>query len=157
MTAYDRVKRGIKWIDKNKTICGQNWRLKIDIEALRFADPDKGPLGQLFGAYYVGLNKLRIASGGGSQLGFRTEYNIANDARELKIAWRQALYTDLKWDHHKLMSIRSILGTTYTIYKNDEDKYLMDIHPCYGGVFAGKTKYKNRDSVVRAIRKLSYG
>jgi hypothetical protein len=153
LTVEQRVKRGIEWLDNDtKNIVSKNWRSLIRLDNLRFANPNKGPLGQLFGDYVTGLKKLRII-GGGSDYGFRSQYRKLGDPTDLKLAWAKALKTDPSWKNLGHSRIRLILGIRYVIFVDDEGIYRV------GFIKSGLAhKYPNRftsySSSKRFVRKL---
>lgn len=143
-TAKERVKKGVAWLDRQNNLKG--WRNRVNPDTMQFANPDKGPLGQLFGDYLSGLKALRII-GGGSDFGFRS----GGDPAELKQVWQCELITDEKWDHcNEWYAYKSIKGIRYDLCKEKDGKISI-----FEKDVLVKTGYSSYDSAKRAVRKLS--
>jgi hypothetical protein len=155
-TVKQRVENGITCLDNgvDRGNTPKNWRSIINIDNLRFADPDKGPLGQIYGSYYDGLKKLRIV-GGGSECGFRTEYNRYYDAKELKEMWTHLLRTEEKWTKISYYITRYIKGTRYIAIQEPPDCLVKVKVFQNGRRFELPQPYKNYSSAKRAVRKFS--
>lgn len=92
-TAKSRVQAGIKKLDDNTGTYGvvpNGWRTKIDVAKLNLASPTNCILGQIFGDYTEGYNKLNLSYGQPHSFGFEAEYRETT-AEELKAAWSEAL------------------------------------------------------------------
>jgi hypothetical protein len=143
----DRVKKGIETLDRHL----EGWRSKLNIPVLRFADPDKGPLGQLFGSYSKGLYKTKVICRG-QEMGF-CAYPRPGDANNLKAAWVKALETDRKWRKINNALTKKILGVRFTLYESDNKVHIMMSRPGWAKVLDGS--YTTYDSAKRAVRKIS--
>lgn len=149
-TASERVLKGILWLNKSdKTPKGWRNKLKPYLGKMGFYNPDKGPLGILFGDYSTGIKTLRIILGGNS-FGFCSDYMTQYDSRDLNIAWEHALKTWDKWQPNEKGFIRKILGVTYYIYEREPDKWGII---CSIGTFP--RSYSSYTSAMRCVRKHS--
>lgn len=84
MTDYAaKVNAGIQLLDTEKP----GWREKIDLDNLDLGSCDICVLGQVFGNYYDGVEKLKVDA-------YEYGFNTGGSFRELTAAWKEALGTN---------------------------------------------------------------
>jgi hypothetical protein len=145
----ERVKMGFAWLDRSWPT---GWRSKIDVDTLQFANPDKGPLGQLFGDYITGLKKLKIV-GGADHLGFRSTYRLLGDPEALKNEWAYMLRTHDKWHSCGDSLIRRIKGIQFLISNTAEGVKVSYFKS--GQTHEMPNLYQDYGSAKRSVRKFS--
>lgn len=155
LTVKQRVQRGIDWLERSRgNQVPQNWRSLIKPETLQFANPDKGPLGQLFGDYLTGLNRLRII-GGANQFGFRSAYKLLGDPAELKKEWTSVLRTDKNWMKIDCGNMfRTIKGIRYWLVKFPDNTIRVEENR-NGQIHWFPNSFSSYESCKRFVRKLS--
>lgn len=90
--ARELAKRGADYLDSRSDEFDEleGWRSKIDRATFDIDHTKKCVIGQLFGDYTFGRQRLGLASVGCYELGFSPDFSEAT-VRELNIAWREML------------------------------------------------------------------
>ena len=93
--SVSNITRGIAWLDQH----APGWVDRIDLDVLDVADPERCPLGQIFGSYTDGLDVIGqrfgspggFCSGGGLMTdGSQDDYS-PDEYPALNAAWRAAI------------------------------------------------------------------
>lgn len=149
-TIQERVRFGMQWLDRSGP---SSWRSILKPDKMKFANPDYGPLGQLYGDYVSGLKALNII-GSAAQMGFRSEYRVMGDPAKLKLEWERVLKTHDKWHTLGNSLIRRIKGIQFIL--SDTPEGIKVSYFKSGQTIELSNLYGSFDSAKRKVRALTY-
>lgn len=99
--AKSAVKAGVAFLDDNASEYASltDWRNKLDLSKLNIASGQSCVLGQLFGDYTTGIDRLGLTSTSARRKGFESDtygdYGDSVTSDELNQAWKEALGNEI--------------------------------------------------------------